>query len=62
MAAARGAAKQAMCLLQAGHLGKVRSLETNDAFVGMLGVLTSASDLRGMWPKAAAKQGKVKFA
>jgi len=45
----REARKQAMLVLQSAHLGQL--LETHDALVGLLGVLTSASDLQALWKK-----------
>ena len=38
--------------LQAGHMGKVPYVQTNNAVVGLMGVLTSSSDLWELWCKA----------
>lgn len=46
------ACKQFLCFLQAGHMGKVPYVQTNNAVVGLMGVLTSSSDLWELWCKA----------
>ena len=49
----REARKQAMLVLQSAHLSQL--LVTHDALVGLLGVLTSASDLQALWKKHGHK-------
>ena len=44
-----GAFKQFLCFLQAGHIGRVPGLRTTDNFVTVLGVYTTALDLRDLW-------------
>ena len=45
----RDALKQAFCLLQAAHIGRVPYLETHDVVVGLAGMATTADDLRAIW-------------
>ncbi len=45
----REGGKQLLCMLQAGHNGQVPGLQTDDALVGAMGVLTASSDLAAIW-------------
>lgn len=45
----RDAFKQALCFLQAAHIGKVPGLATSDIAIGVMGVYTTSVDLRDMW-------------
>ena len=45
----RDALKQWSCCLQCAHIGKVPYLQSNDVAVGLMGVATTASDLRDIW-------------
>ena len=47
--------KQLLCFLQAAHLGKL--VETNDAFIGACGVMSSLMDLQTIWAAAKPKSG-----
>ena len=45
--------KQLLCFLQAAHLGKL--VETNDAFIGACGVMSSLMDLQALWASSKPK-------
>ena len=52
----RDAIKAGLCCWQAGHVGRVPLMQMHDALLGLLGVLTSATDLAEMWAAIAPRR------
>ena len=48
--------KQALCFLQAAHIGKVPGLRTGDVAVCLMGIYTTAVDLRDMWHRFRGRE------